>query len=601
MTRGFQAAGRWAFALGVLLGAGLARGDVVNISTIPNFTWYRGIQPAGSDTFNLAVYNTTPPVQQVADFFGYSVALKTLRVSGSGSVAISNIANSTSNPVFTTPYGPVAVTNGPGYTGVTNQNGPDANVLVPSAGANLFSFNITSSDAAGTFQLVVDQPLLLTSYTNKEAVESQFGNVKTADLVLTTFDVTTSEPTTLTWNGGGGNNNFSTAANWSPAFAPNGNKTVVFAGTTRLTPNNDTSAGTTYSGVTFAASAGTFVVGGAKITLAGAAVNQSPLLQTLALPVDLAAGGATFNAAAGHISVTGAIGGAGSLTKTGPMTLTLAAAASHSGNTIVSEGKLIAAAGLSASGGASGPGRVTVAAGATLDALHIRQAALEVAAGATATILANATPTNKAATVSVLTSALASPSNSLRIAAGGVLDLNNNDLIAYYPPGTGAASLSTMQQYIYDGLLNTSGVPQIKFDTGLGSYQTYPVAFDNDALATPWTSWDSQPLTGREQIIVKYTFRGDLDLNGVVDGNDFTVIQQNFGTTGLGLGKGWMKGDADLNGVVDGNDFTIIQQNFGAGIGAPLAPPVGNVVPEPSTLALALLAGLAGLWFWGRR
>jgi hypothetical protein len=61
-----------------------------------------------------------------------------------------------------------------------------------------------------------------------------------------------------------------------------------------------------------------------------------------------------------------------------------------------------------------------------------------------------------------------------------------------------------------------------------------------------------------------------------------------------------MKGDADLDGDVDGNDFTIIQQNFGAGSGGPLAPP-GNAVPEPSTLALALLAALSALGLRRRR
>jgi hypothetical protein len=175
-----------------------------------------------------------------------------------------------------------------------------------------------------------------------------------------------------------------------------------------------------------------------------------------------------------------------------------------------------------------------------------------------------------------------------------VFDLNNNDLIAYYLPGTGAAMLSTIQQHIYDGFLGTTGVPTIKSDPTMGTFQTYTVAFDNATLTTPWTTWDGQTLSGTNQIIVRYTYRGDLDLNGIVDGNDFTVLQQNFGATGLGVGKGWMKGDADLNGVVDGNDFTIIQQNFGAGSGAPLAPPEGNMVPEPSTLVLALLAGLAG-------
>jgi hypothetical protein len=164
--------------------------------------------------------------------------------------------------------------------------------------------------------------------------------------------------------------------------------------------------------------------------------------------------------------------------------------------------------------------------------------------------------------------------------------------------------LATIQQYIYDGFLNSSGAPQIKFDasTGTGSnvFQTYLVAFDNAMLTTPWTAWAGQSLSGTNQIIAKYAYRGDVDLNGVVDGNDFTAIQQNFGLTGLGLGRGWRLGDADLNGTVDGNDFTIIQQNFGAGSGLPLAPPDGGAVPEPAAWLLALL-GCLGLWAVRRR
>jgi autotransporter-associated beta strand protein len=297
----------------------------------------------------------------------------------------------------------------------------------------------------------------------------------------------------------------------------------------------------------------------------------------------------TINDGAGQ-TFAGVISGTGSLVKSGAGTQTLTGLNPYSGNTTVSGGKLVAQQGVN--GGPTTATTSVTASGAKLEAKNIRQNVLNIAAGATAEIITNPTATDKPATVSVLRS---TAGDSLQIAAGGVFDLNNNDLIAYYVPGTGAASLSTMQQYIYDGFINTAGVPQIRFDTTLSTYQTYAVAFDNGALPVPNTTWAGQSLPTSNQIITKYTFRGDLDLDGDVDGNDFTVVQMNFGLTGLGLGKGWMKGDADLNGVVDGNDFTVIQQNFGAGSGGPLAPPVGNVVPEPSTLALLLLAGLAGL------
>ena len=261
---------------------------------------------------------------------------------------------------------------------------------------------------------------------------------------------------------------------------------------------------------------------------------------------------------------SGVISGAGYVIKNGPGTTIFSNNNTYAGNTVVSAGKLVVQQGIH---NAPTTATTSVATGAKLEAKHVRQNVLSIAAGATAEITTNPTPTDKAATVSVLTSALAAPGNALQIAAGGALDLNNNDLIAYYAPGAGASTLATMQQYIYDGFLGTSGVPTIKFDTTTGTYQTYAVAFDNAALSTPWTSWAGQSLTGTNQIITKYTFRGDMDLNG----------------------------------VVDGNDFTIIQQNFGAGSGSPLTPPVGNAVPEPSTLALVILAALGATWCWCRR
>ncbi len=73
---------------------------------------------------------------------------------------------------------------------------------------------------------------------------------------------------------------------------------------------------------------------------------------------------------------------------------------------------------------------------------------------------------------------------------------------------------------------------------------------------------------------------GDTDQDGDVDLNDLNNVRNHFG--GLGLG------DADGDQDIDLNDLNAVRKNFGAKPGA-------LAVPEPSSLALVVALGLAGL------
>src|SRR4051794_10905766 len=65
-----------------------------------------------------------------------------------------------------------------------------------------------------------------------------------------------------TWTGGGASDAWSDALNWSgPAPTAGGSSALTFAGTTRLTPNDDL-ASYTATALTFDATAGAFVLGG---------------------------------------------------------------------------------------------------------------------------------------------------------------------------------------------------------------------------------------------------------------------------------------------------------------------------------------------------
>jgi hypothetical protein len=81
---------------------------------------------------------------------------------------------------------------------------------------------------------------------------------------------------------------------------------------------------------------------------------------------------------------------------------------------------------------------------------------------------------------------------------------------------------------------------------------------------------------------------GDVNSNGVVDINDYAIIRDNFN----GTGKTKATGDANGDTVVNFLDFRVWKNNRtddGVGASLDLERALGQNVPEPSSLALALL------------
>lgn len=129
----------------------------------------------------------------------------------------------------------------------------------------------------------------------------------------------------FTWNGGGTTDNFTDAANWAGGTAPTTNGTFIFAGTTRLTPNNNITLTGADNTLTFDATAGAFAVGGGAIRM-GAVTNSSTNPQTLNVSLRLN-GTRTINTGSPGMTLsvlplsTG--GSARTMTKTGSGDLTL--------------------------------------------------------------------------------------------------------------------------------------------------------------------------------------------------------------------------------------------------------------------------------------
>ena len=78
---------------------------------------------------------------------------------------------------------------------------------------------------------------------------------------------------------------------------------------------------------------------------------------------------------------------------------------------------------------------------------------------------------------------------------------------------------------------------------------------------------------------------GDVDGNGYVSGPDLTTIITNWGMTGASLEQGDLNGD----GTVSGPDYTEVITFWGTGT----PPPEPVAIPEPATLGLLVVGGLA--------
>jgi autotransporter-associated beta strand protein len=148
------------------------------------------------------------------------------------------------------------------------------------------------------------------------------------------------------WTGTAGDNNWSTAGNWTGVNAPpiaGDNPTFGAQGNGSLILNNDIAAGTSFLGLGFDAGAPSFTLNGNSITTTGGIVDYSTNAETINLPI-IMSGSHSVNATNGGVmTLDGVISGTSSgITKTGGGTVLLDGSAvnTYTGPTTVNTGLL---------------------------------------------------------------------------------------------------------------------------------------------------------------------------------------------------------------------------------------------------------------------
>jgi hypothetical protein len=219
----------------------------------------------------------------------------------------------------------------------------------------------------------------------------------------------------------------------------------------------------------------------------------------------------------------------------------------------------------------------------------------------------------------------------------GTLDLKNNDLVIHPSVQDVAHAYSTFHA-VYDML--RSGVDQGAYDqTGISSSTVnLDATLGNGALAigvmlnddggavnpdgsgnpiwggvnSDLGSWDGYTNLSQYDTLVKYSFIGDLFLEGKVTQTDAAVVFGNLGTqpdNNTPFTQRWQNGDffyqVATGGQINQTDYAVAFGNLSAQANYPYTITFGSAsalsVPEPASILTAALGILGSVLFLARR
>jgi hypothetical protein len=253
---------------------------------------------------------------------------------------------------------------------------------------------------------------------------------------------------------------------------------------------------------------------------------------------------------------------------------------------------------------AGGVGSVTVGGGSTPGTLVV-SGPIDVLSGN-----ALAVTTNGLLKLSAHGTAYNASSISGLAVTGGTFDITNNAIDLPYAAGSSSnPSLSTIVALVEQGCANGTwtgtGITSSTAAADPLHLTAVAVIVNNDGSGNELYYNSSTGLTnppdpkklglfqgdspGLNDVLVAQTYYGDANLDGKIDGSDYSLIDNGYAKHLTG----WYSGDFNYDGVVDGSDYALIDNAFnnqGAGF-SPSAltasvTALPSVVPEPTGFGL---------------
>jgi Glycosyl hydrolase family 53 len=169
--------------------------------------------------------------------------------------------------------------------------------------------------------------------------------------------------------------------------------------------------------------------------------------------------------------------------------------------------------------------------------------------------IANSTTATNFTLAAGATATLAGSGTVLQVSAlsdSGAIDIGNDAIIINY--GSGNDPIASVAAWITSGYANGTWTGAgIRSSAAQSNSASYGIGYADSA--DPGNPADLPSGT----IEILYTLLGDANLDGKVNGDDFTLMATNFNDA---ITNGWDQGDFNYDGAVNGGDFVLLADNF---------------------------------------
>jgi hypothetical protein len=218
-------------------------------------------------------------------------------------------------------------------------------------------------------------------------------------------------------------------------------------------------------------------------------------------------------------------------------------------------------------GNITGNGTISVAHGGSLTATKLSMPSGIVSSNGTISF------TSTSATRQ--TSAVAIVIGNLTVGTAGLIDLTNHDLIIH--GGSNLSQVAALITAAYDSgsWAGTAGITSLTVAAASDKALGYATAGELSI-----STFDGISVSSTD-ILVKYTWKGDANLDGKVNLTDENIVLNNLGSPG-----DWAHGDLNYDGSVGLSDFNFVSNTLGDGSSSPLAI---VATPEPGSLIVLSL------------